>query len=227
GMLFARGRRTVTTWLRAAGIGDGYQDYYYFLSSLGRKTEKVATQLLLIVLHHLPLPERVLLALDDSPTQRYGPRVEGADIHHNPTPGPADQKFLYGHIWVTLSLALQHPRFGVIGLPLRALLSVRRDTFIPARRCWRFSAQLHLAARQVEWVAPLLKRAGKEVWIVVDGGYTKRPFLKRALATGVTVVGRLRKDAALRSVPVPERRRGRPRKYGKEKISLAKRAGQP
>ena len=56
GMLFARGRRTVTTWLRAAGISDGYQDYYYFLASLGRKTEKVATQLLLLVLRQLPLP---------------------------------------------------------------------------------------------------------------------------------------------------------------------------
>ena len=42
-----------------------------------------------------------------------------------------------------------------------------------------------------------------------------------------TVVGRLRKDAALWSVPVPpsQRRRGAPRKYGKDRISLAKRAG--
>ncbi len=44
GMLFAGGRRTVTTWLRAAGISDDYQDYYYFLASLGRKTESVATR---------------------------------------------------------------------------------------------------------------------------------------------------------------------------------------
>ena len=36
----------------------------------------------------------------------------------------------------------------------------------------------------------------ENVWIVVDGGYTKRPFLRRALKTGVTIVGRLRKDAA-------------------------------
>ena len=45
GMLFARGRRTVTTWLRAAGISDDYDDYYYFLASVGRKSESVATQL--------------------------------------------------------------------------------------------------------------------------------------------------------------------------------------
>ena len=69
-----------------------------------------------------------LAVIDDTPTKRYGPHVEGADIHRNPTPGPADQKYLYGHIWVTLSLAIRHPRFGALALPLRAMLYVRRKT---------------------------------------------------------------------------------------------------
>ena len=112
GMLFAGGRRTVTTWLRAAGVSDDFQDYYYFLAALGRKTKSVATQLMVLVLRTLPLPERLLLVIDDSPTKRYGPKVEGADVHHNPTPGPADQPFLYGHVWVTISLALRHPAVG-------------------------------------------------------------------------------------------------------------------
>ena len=43
GILFAHGRRTVTTWLRAAGVSDDFQDYYYFLAALGRKTKSVAT----------------------------------------------------------------------------------------------------------------------------------------------------------------------------------------
>ena len=50
GILFARGRRTVTTWLRAAGISDDFADYYYFLASGGRNTESVATRLLALVL---------------------------------------------------------------------------------------------------------------------------------------------------------------------------------
>ena len=111
GILFAHGRRTVTTWLRAAGVSPDFQDYYYFLAALGRKTKSVATQLLLLLLQTLPLPDRLLAVIDDTPTKRYGPKVEGADIHHNPTPGPADQKYLYGHIWVTLSLAVRHPCF--------------------------------------------------------------------------------------------------------------------
>ncbi len=231
GLLFAVGLRTVTSWLRAVGVSDDYRDYYYFLAPLGRKAKSVATQLFLLVLRTIPLPDRLLVVIDDSPTKRYGPKVEGADIHRNPTPGPADQKYLYGHIWVTLSLALRHPLWGAIGLPLRAMLYVREKTIpnIPRRRGWRFRTKLELAASLVQWIAALAKQAGKTLWVVTDGGYTKEPYLKPVIATGTTVIGRLRKDAALRDLPRPlprgqRRGPGRPPTYGKNNISLAKRA---
>ena len=71
-----------------------------------------------------------------------------------------------------------------------------------------------------------LQNAGKEVWAVADGAYAKRPFVQPVMALGVTLVGRLRKDAALRDLPPREKkvRRGRKRKYGRNRISLAKRA---
>ena len=50
GMLLASGRRTVTTWLRAAGVSDDFQDYYYFLTCVGRKSESIATQLIALLL---------------------------------------------------------------------------------------------------------------------------------------------------------------------------------
>ncbi len=56
GILFAGGRRTVTTWLRAAGVSNDYQDYYYFLTCVGRKSESIATQLVALLLCILPLP---------------------------------------------------------------------------------------------------------------------------------------------------------------------------
>jgi hypothetical protein len=129
---------------------------------------------------------------------------------------------------------LRHPQWGPLALPLRAMLYVRQQTMakIPKRRGWpRFATKLQLAARLVEWIMPLVKMADKTAWVVVDGGYVKRPFLRRTLQTGATIVGRLRKDAALRDVPPKiqpgQRKRGRPRTYGANKISLAKRAGQP
>jgi hypothetical protein len=100
---------------------------------------------------------------------------------------------------------------------------------IPPKRGWKFATKLELAGKLVEWIARIGQTAGKTLWVVVDGGYTKWPFLKRAWAAGVTVVGRLRKDAALRDLPYQPRAgqrrgRGRPRQYGRSKISLAKRA---
>jgi hypothetical protein len=176
--------------------------------------------------------ERFLFAIDDTPTKRYGPRVEGAGIHHNPTPGPAEQKYVYGHVWVTMALVVRHTLWGTIGLPFLAFLYVRQVN-LPSVAAYgvKFQTKLEQAAILVEWVAAWLRSAEKRVWFVVDGAYAKKPFLKKATQAGVTVVSRLRKDAALKSVPKPvpagQRGRGRPRKYGAERISLAKRAGQP
>jgi hypothetical protein len=232
GMLFARGRRTVASWLRGAGVGADFRAYYYFLGSLGRKVSYVAALVLRRAVSVIAPGERVLLALDDTPTKRYGRRVEGAGVHHNPTPGPADQKFLYGHVWVTLAWVVRHPLWGAIGLPLRALLYVRQKQIALLRLLYGvpFQTKLEMAADLVEWAVDWLRLAGKKLVVVADGAYAKRPFLRRVLAAGVTVVSRLRKDAALWSQPAAPRRgqpkkRGPKPKYGTQAISLAKRAG--
>ena len=231
GILFARGRRTVASWLRAAGIQADFSSYYYFVAAVGRKSRSVATRLLILLLTHLPSGPRLLLGLDDTPTKRYGPKVQGAGIHHNPTPGPADAKFLYGHIWVTLAWILRHARWGTIGLPLLALLYIRQKDLpkLPRKLRWQFQTKLQLAADLVTWAAEIVFAAEKQLWVVVDGFYAKRPFLKPLLKLGVVVVSRLRKDAALWSLPPKlkkgqRRRRGQPRKYGSQRLSLAKRA---
>ena len=56
GILFAGGCRTVTTWLRGAGVSDDFRDYYYVLACLGRKSESIATQLVVLLLRVWPLP---------------------------------------------------------------------------------------------------------------------------------------------------------------------------
>jgi DDE superfamily endonuclease len=230
GMLFAQGRRTVASWLRAGGLGRDYEQFYYFNGVVGRQVEQIASLLLRWVAQLLPGDDVLLFALDDTPTKRAGPKVEGAGIHHNPTPGPADQKFLYGHIWVTIAWIVRHPHWGVIGLPLRALLYIRAkdiDKLPPGRRV-AFQTKLEQAGQLVTWIADWLGFLNKKIWVVTDGAYAKRPFLKAACQAGVVVVSRLRKDAALRTVPSASpgcRPRGRPRKYGAQSISLAKRAG--
>lgn len=122
----------------AAGVSNDFQDYHYFLDCVGRKSESIARQLVAHLPRTLPLPERVLLVIDDSTTKRYvpKPKVEGADVHHNRTPGPTEQPFLYRHLRVTISLALRHPERGPLALPLRVTLYVRQQTMatIPKSR---------------------------------------------------------------------------------------------
>ena len=232
GALFANGRRTVTRWLRAAHVSRGFAAYYYFLAALGRHADFLAGLLLRQALDRLAPEGPLLLAIDDSPTPRYGPHVQGAGLHHNPTPGPTGQKFLYGHVWVCLAWIVLHPLWGALGLPLLARLYVRRKDVpcLPQRAGWSFHTKLELAADLVTWAARWARTAGKAVRVVVDGFYAKRPFLKAVAAAEVTVVSRLRRDARLHTVPVPprgRRRRGRPPLYGPGRISLAKRAGNP
>jgi hypothetical protein len=229
GLLFAKGRKTIASWLRAGGLSDDFQDYYYFLGSLGRKIKSVAAMLLDWALRQVPLSERLVFAIDDTPTKRFGPKVQGAGIHHNPTPGPTEQKFLYGHVWVTVSWVVRHGLWGTIGLPLLAYLYVRQKDVpkLSKKVGWKFQTKLELAAKLVAWLADNLKKLGKTLWVVVDGAYAKKMFLAAARKANAIVVSRLRRDAALYGVPKPRQpgQRGRPRKYGAKRISLAKRAG--
>jgi len=93
---------------------------------VGRTSAKLATALLGLIVQKLVPGDRIVLGMDDSPTSRYGKHVEGAGVHHHPTPGPADGKWLYGHNWVALAWLANHPSWGVIALPLRSLLYVRK-----------------------------------------------------------------------------------------------------
>jgi hypothetical protein len=231
GVVMAKGRRTVTSWLRAAGLRTGWEEFYYFLAAVGKVCESMAG-LLLRLLVKILLPEGALVfGIDDTPTKRYGPKVEGAGLHHNPTPGPAGQKLLYGHLWVTLAWIVRHPLWGAIGLPVLARLYVRQVDVPKLPTRWSFHTKLELAKQLVLWVTKVLRFLGRPLWFVTDGGYAKRPFLQVARQQpGVVIVSRLRRDAALYTVPKPvpaaQRGRGRPRTYGKERISLVKRAGQ-
>jgi hypothetical protein len=174
--------------------------------------------------------ERLTFALDDTPTERYGPHVQGAGVHHNPTPGPAGGPFVYGHVWVVLGLLARHSTWGIVALPLLARLYVRQKNLagIAAKHRPAFRTKLEMAAELVRWAVSWLGHLGKPVWVVADGAYAKAPFLKPMRALAVTVVSRLRKDSALWTVPGPRapHRRGPNRTYGEQRIVLAKRAGQ-
>jgi len=232
GTLLAHGRRTATSWFRAGDFTEAFRRGYTLLGTLGRKYLDAFASILFGRLRQTIDPGRFwLFGIDDTPTQRYGPYVEGAGIHHNPTPGPTHQPYVYGHVWVTLDWIVRHPECHTLALPLQGDLYIRRvdlPKIDPDRRP-EFHTKLESAVAQIHWLAERLCGTDKPIWVVVDGAYAKRPVLEAARRDGVVLIGRLAHNAALWDlppvVPAGQRRRGRPRKYGTQRLSLAKRAG--
>ncbi|MEO1619312.1 MAG: transposase [Planctomycetota bacterium] len=231
GAMLAGGRRTAASWFRRAGVMDDWDRFYLLLQSVGKDTASLMLPILMFILRKFEPGEGGCwtLAIDDSPTKRFGPHVEAANIHHNPTPGPGDGDWLYGHNWVCLAMVLSHPIFGVIALPLLSRLYVRKIDIesLAARYGWEFSTKHQLALDLCLQVIRHRRALGSKAAFVVvfDGAYAAKALVRPLLQEGATVVTRLRRAAKLFDLPVNKAgQRGRPRKYGKNRISLSNRA---
>ncbi|VTR93685.1 transposase family protein : Uncharacterized protein OS=Singulisphaera acidiphila (strain ATCC BAA-1392 / DSM 18658 / VKM B-2454 / MOB10) GN=Sinac_2157 PE=4 SV=1 [Gemmata massiliana] len=181
GAILARGRRTVTSWIRAGGLSDAFRPCDTTVSGAGKRTDLIAAHRAHGVVKPLVTgATRLVFALDDAPTERYGPHVQGAGAHHNPCPGPANGPFVYGHVWVVLGLLAAHPTWGAIALPLLARLYVRQKNLasIAPKHRPAFRTKLELAVELVRWAKVWLGFLGKPVWVVADGAYARAALLK-------------------------------------------------
>src|SRR5947209_15603238 len=184
GAVLARGRRTVTTWIRAAQLSGRYQSCYVAVAAAGKRADQIARRLLIeLVRPLLKRATRLTLAIDDTPTKRYGPHVQGAGIHHNPTPGPAGSPYVYGHVFVVLALLVAHPAWGVVALPLLARLYVRKKDLpgLDPKHRPAFRTKLELAVELLRWAKPWLDLPELPVWVVAAGAYASGEFLKPAM----------------------------------------------
>src|SRR6476619_5790067 len=73
GAVLARGRRTVTSWIRAAGLSGEFRPCYTTVSAAGKRADQIAARLARAVVKPLVADAgRLTFALDDTPTERYG-----------------------------------------------------------------------------------------------------------------------------------------------------------
>jgi len=232
GMMLADDRRVAAAWFAAAGVQDDWDRFYDCLISVGRNTRSLALPLVIAVVRKFdPGPDgHLTVGGDDSPTQRYGRHVEGAGVHHNPTPGPADGEWMYGHNWVSLCFLAKHSLWGVIALPLRSLVYVRAKDLpkLEEKYGWEFRTKHQLMVELVSWFVSILRALNIQckIWFVADGAYAARPVLHPLGKLGVVTFSRLRKDAVLFDLPPQPKsdQRGRHRIYGFHRLNLGKRA---
>ena len=130
---------------------------------------------------------RICLAADDSPTKRYGPKIEGAGWHHDPTSPNMKATTCDGHSWVVLSLIVEHPSWGTISLPLLHRLYIRKEDLkkIVTRKPPEFKTKLELLIEMVQKVSPTLKMIGKPIQILFDRGYVSEEVFGAVLKTSM------------------------------------------
>jgi len=221
-------RRTVTQWLMAAQNSDDFRQAFYHMPNIGCKGVEIFDAMTKIIIEQLgpviATAATIRLVLDDSPTKRYGRKIEGAGYHHNPTPGRTNAKICFGHSWVVAVLVVTHPAFGEISLPIAAELYLRQKEIDKLQTKYKrtFQTKTAMAVAMVERLVPQFKGFGKPLEIIVDGGYAKDTvLLPLGKLDNVTTITRLRRDAAVFDMPPPRRpgQRGASKKYG-ERITM-------
>ena len=216
-------RRTVTAWLQAAQIEDEFRQAFYHMPNIGRKSQKLFNAMLEEILkklgHVITTAKFIRIVLDDSPTKRYGRKIEGAGYHHNPTPGKTNAKTCFGHSWVVAVLVVTHPAFGEISFPIAAELYLRQKEIekLKDKYARTFQTKTSMAVNIVKRLVPHFTAFEKPIEIIVDGGYAKDTvLLPLGKLKNVVTITRLRRDAAVFEVPPLRRKgqRGATKKYG-------------
>jgi len=147
------------------------------MPSIGRKSNDLLHAMTNIISQPLrsilETATSIRIVLDDSPTKRYGKRIEGANYHHNPTPGKTDAKFCYGHSWGVAALVVAHPMFGEISFPIAAELYLRQKDIeqLKDKYVREFKTKTSIVVAIVKRLVPLFQGFGKPIEIIVDGGY--------------------------------------------------------
>ena len=189
GLVFGGGRRVVAAWLRAAGLSVDYRDYYYFLQSVGRAWPELGRRVLVLVLRQVL--KHVPRVLDrDRRFADEAVRAESARGRHS---SRSDAGTGGGCV-------LLRTHLGHAGDRDRAASAVgddrAADLVVAVRAAVRLGEDSRAVRLDVSDEAPAGGRPGadgggnaaipgeKTLWVVTDGAYAKRPFVRPAAGPG-------------------------------------------
>ena len=222
GAILAPGRRTVTSCLRIVGLGgeSRFVNYHRVLSR-ARWRGREASRLLLGLLVRRFVPEGpIVLGIDDTIERRRGKRIQAKGIYRDPVRSSRSHFVkASGLRWVSLMLLAPVPWAArTWGLPFLTCLAPSERYAQKHRK--RHKPVLHWARQMIFQAQRWLPN--RELRVVGDSAFSALEWLHALVQQNITVVTRLRLDAALYE-PAPFRppgTNGRPRKKGKRLSTL-------
>lgn len=222
GAILAPGRRTVTSCLRIMGhSSDRHFVNYHRVLSRARWSGRAASRLLLGLLVQRFVPQGpIVLGIDDTIERRRGKRIQAKGIYRDPVRS-SHSHFVKasGLRWVSLMLLAPVPWAA-------------RHWALPFLTCLAPSARYAQKRRKrhkpvLAWARQMIFQAQRwlphrPLVVVGDSAFSALEWLHQLAQQHITVVTRLRLDAALYE-PAPFRppgTNGRPRKKGKRLVTL-------
>jgi len=231
GALLTPGKRTVAAALRVAGLaGIRRFERYHRVLNRTRWSSIAVSRILLGLLVAAFVPDGpIVVGVDETIERRRGARIAAKGIYRDAVRSSRSHFVkASGLRWVSVMLLAPIPWAGrVWALPFLTALA-------PSERHDRERGRRHKTLP--DWARQLLlvvRRCFPEraIVAVADSSYAALEFLAagRAWANPVTVVTRLRLDAALYAPPPPRQQGqvGRPRRKGKRLATLATVAADP
>ena len=231
GAILSPGRRTVTAALRVMGLEQEqqFQRYHRVLNRAVWSSLAVSQVLLGLLVATFAPSGPIVLGLDETLERRRGAKIAAKGIYRDPVRS-SHSHFVKasGLRWVCLMLLVPIPWAGrVWALPFLTALA-------PSERYSRERGRRHKTL--TDWARQLLVQArrwlpARALVVVADSTYASLELLAscQRLARPITVITRLRLDAALYA-PAPPRQpgqRGRPRLKGQRLPTLAARLDDP
>jgi hypothetical protein len=221
GAILVPGKRTVSSCLRVMGLAWEYHftNYHRVLNRATWSALQASKILLgLIVVRLVPAGVPLVLGADDTVERRSGRQIKAKGCYRDAV--RSSKKHVvrcFGLKWVAMMVLVPVPwARRVWALPFLTAL------------CWpRKSPHQRRHKTSVDWVRQMMKQVRR--WLpqrllvlVVDGGFAAVALALACVDSQVTMVARLRLDAALYHppVPLPPGQRGRKPRKGHRQRSL-------
>ena len=215
GAILTPGKRVVTEILRVMGLSESRQfaQYHQVLNRALWSPLELAQVLLKLLVQHFVVAEQALVfGIDPTIERRWGHKIAARGIYRDAVRS-SDSHFVKtsGLRWISLMLLTPIPwAQRVWALPVMTVLS-------PSERYYRQRRRVPktLLERSLQMLK-LLRRwlPQSELIVVGDNAFAALDFLAAAQQLDITVIARLRLDAALYDPAPPYNGRGRPRKRG-------------
>ncbi len=207
----ATGKRTVTSALRAMGLGDAsdFALYHHVLSRARWSSLAIARKLLAMIMARFGSDGAVVIGLDDTIERRWGAKISARGIYRDPVRSTEGQFVkVSGLRWLALMALVSVPwanrRWA---LPFLTLLA-------PSERYHTGRGRRHKTL--TDWARQSILQVrrwlpDRKIVVLADSSFSSLGLIA-AIRKHVTFVTRLRLDAALYSPPPPRdpNRRGRP-----------------